>query len=412
MTPTHCANCECENPPGAKFCNACGAQLQRLACPSCGAGNEVGATTCRQCQAALPEGETRTVAVSSIETNARIVDTEFDAALQALRERLPMIGAEYAEGPAEYRGHVPAPADELPPEVRATALTDPSTFYPTTDIADRSGRPGPRAGRMRTTAVVFGTAALAAAGVAALYTVDHRERTDASPALFTAGELSGSANSPAGARPASTDATGNAPINAAPPQVTHGIAKSATPVAAAATKAGPSEGGAPRPNPSVAQREARVTSVAPAGDPPPRVTHGVAKRAAPAAAAPADPGPSQRAAPRPDPPAAVRESRVTSAAPAGDSLPRVTHGVAKRAAPAAATAAVPREGAALQPGATTAQREDRAPAVAPAAGVSAPPRTGEGGTGIERPPPARIGPCTEALATLGLCNPEPTQRRE
>jgi hypothetical protein len=108
----------------------------------------------------------------------------------------------------------------------------------------------------------------------------------------------------------------------------------------------------------------------------------------------------------------VRESRVTSAAPAGDSLPRVTHGVAKRAAPAAATAAVPREGAALQPGATTAQREDRAPAVAPAAGVSAPPRTGEGGTGIERPPPARIGPCTEALATLGLCNPEPTQRRE
>jgi hypothetical protein len=360
MPPTHCANCKCENPPGAKFCNACGARLQRLACPSCGAGNDAGATTCRQCQAALPEGQTRTVSVSSIEADARRADAEFDAALRALRERLPLIGAEYAQAAAADRGGEDASADEPGPEMATARLADSSMRYPATHDAFPSAQPGHRVGRMRTTAVVFGAAALAAAGVAVFYAFDPRERADASPALFTAGEPRGRANSPAGARPASTDATDTAPVGATLPRVTHGVAKSATPVAAAAPKAGPSEGGAPRPDPSVAQREASVTSAAPAGDP----------------------------------------------------LPRVTHGVAKGAVPAAATAAAPRERAAPQPGATTAQREDRAAAVAPAAGASAPPRAGEGGTGIERPRPARIGPCTEAVATLGLCNPEPTQRRE
>jgi lipoprotein-anchoring transpeptidase ErfK/SrfK len=359
MSPTHCANCECENPPGAKFCNACGAQLQRLACPSCGAGIEVGATTCRQCQAALPGGETRTVAVSSIETDARSADAEFDAALQALRERLPMIGVEYAQAPAADRGGTGAPADELGPAIATANLPGPSRHYPTTDLANRSGRPGHRAGRMRLATVAFGTAALAAAGVAAFYAFDHRERADALEPAFAAWELTGKPRSAARDRPVIPDATDFPPAAASIPHVTHGVAKSA----------------------------------------------------APTAAAPADPGLSERAAPRPDPPAAVRESRVTSAAPAGDPLPRVTHGVAKSAAPAAATAAVPRE-AAAQPGATTAQRENRATAVVPAAGASAPPRADEGGTGIERPRPARIGPCTEAVATLGLCNPEPTQRRE
>jgi hypothetical protein len=213
---------------------------------------------------------------------------------------------------------------------------------------------------MRPATVVFGAAALAAAGVAAFFAFDHRERADASEPPFAAGALTGKRDSAARNRPVIPDTTDFPPVAA----------------------------------------------------PIPRVTHGVAKSAAPTAAAPADPGPSQRAAPRPDPPAAVRESRLTPAAPAGESLPRVTHGVAKSAAPAAATAAAPREAAAPQPGATTTPREDRPAAVVPAAGASAPPRAGEGGTGIERPPPARIGPCTEALATLGLCNPEPTQRRE
>ena len=292
---------------------------------------------------------------------ADVNDVKFDAALQALRERLPTIGSGYAGGPPVDRGDVHAPADELLPEMGATSLTDPSMLYPTTDLAYRSGRPGHRVGRMRLATVVFGTAALAAAGVAAFYAFNHRDRADASGPPFAAGELTGKRDPAARNRPVTPDATGSAPAA-----------------------------------PSV-----------------PRVTHGVATGAAPAAAAPPNPGPPERAAPRPDPPAAVRESRVTSAAPAGDSLPRVTHGVAKSAAPAPAAAAVPPEGEPPPTGATTAaQREDRATAVAPAAGASAPPRAVGSGTGIERPPPARIGPCTEAVATLGLCNPEPNQRRE
>lgn len=360
MSPTHCANCERENPPGAKFCNACGAQLQRLACPSCGAGNEVGATTCRQCQAALAEGKTRTVAVSSIETTALSADAEFDAALQALRERLPMIGAEYAQAPAADRGGAGAPAHELGPAMATADLPDPSTRYPATDIALSSGPPGHRVGRVRPALVVFGAAALAAAGVAAFYTFDHREWADASRAPLATGESAGKANPAASNRPVNPDTTDSPPAAASLPRVTHGVAKSAAPTAAAATNAGSLESGAPRPTPSAAPRETRVTPVA----------------------------------------------------PAGDSLPRVTHGVAKSAGPASAAAALSPGGEPPRTGATTAQRENRATPVAPAAGVSVPPRAVESGTGIERPPPARIGPCTEAVATLGLCKPEPTQRRE
>jgi hypothetical protein len=362
MSPTQCANCKRENPPASKFCNGCGAPLHLLSCQNCGAVNEAGATTCHRCMTALSEGETGSVALSSIEANALDSDAKFHAALQALRERLPMMGAEYAQAPAADREGVDAPADELGPEMGTAHLTDTSTRYPTTDIALPSGQPGHRVGRVRPATVVFGTAALAAAGVAILYTFDHRELADASTAPFAATELKGKANSAASTRQANPDATDTVPVAASLPRVTHGVAKSAAPVAAAATNAGPFEGGAPRPNPSAVQRETRVTSVTPAGDSLPRVTHGVAKSAA--------------------------------------------------AAPAAAAAAVPPEREPPQTGATTAQRENRATSVAPAAGVSVPPRAVESGTGIERPPPALIGPCTEAVATLGLCNPEPTQRRE
>lgn len=44
--------------------------------------------------------------------------------------------------------------------------------------------------------------------------------------------------------------------------------------------------------------------------------------------------------------------------------------------------------------------------------ASAPPRQAESSLGITPPPPARLGPCTEAIASLGLCVLEPTQRKE
>ncbi len=50
-----CPKCGAENPPGAKFCQNCGAKLQPepVICPKCGAENEPGAKFCSQCGARL-----------------------------------------------------------------------------------------------------------------------------------------------------------------------------------------------------------------------------------------------------------------------------------------------------------------------------------------------------------------------
>jgi hypothetical protein len=90
------------------------------------------------------------------------------------------------------------------------------------------------------------------------------------------------------------------------------------------------------------------------------------------------------------------------ATPSGSAAPplsRVTHGVAPT-----------QQGSASRPGGA-AQREGPVTSAAPAVTTSAGARP-ETSAGIERPPPNRLGPCTDAVAALGLCAPEPTQRRE
>ena len=49
-----CSDCQRENPAGAKFCNACGAKLERV-CPSCGQVNPPGSRFCNECGAPLTE---------------------------------------------------------------------------------------------------------------------------------------------------------------------------------------------------------------------------------------------------------------------------------------------------------------------------------------------------------------------
>lgn len=44
----NCTQCHHENPPAAKFCNACGAQLG-LVCPACGSPNRPGSKFCNEC---------------------------------------------------------------------------------------------------------------------------------------------------------------------------------------------------------------------------------------------------------------------------------------------------------------------------------------------------------------------------
>jgi class 3 adenylate cyclase/tetratricopeptide (TPR) repeat protein len=47
-----CPQCAHENPPGAKFCNACGTRLD-VACPACGQRNAAGSRFCSECGAPL-----------------------------------------------------------------------------------------------------------------------------------------------------------------------------------------------------------------------------------------------------------------------------------------------------------------------------------------------------------------------
>jgi hypothetical protein len=66
MWSAGCPLCEHVNPPGAKFCNACGTAIDLVPCPSCGAVNDPTAKSCHQCAAALPENAPVEVARPSV----------------------------------------------------------------------------------------------------------------------------------------------------------------------------------------------------------------------------------------------------------------------------------------------------------------------------------------------------------
>ena len=78
----------------------------------------------------------------------------------------------------------------------------------------------------------------------------------------------------------------------------------------------------------------------------------------------------------------------------------------------AATPAVPRSSGETIPSPRRPAAEARAPAETDPVPAGPRPRTAEVAPGIIERQPARVGPCTEALAALGLCAPESVQRRE
>jgi hypothetical protein len=108
--------------------------------------------------------------------------------------------------------------------------------------------------------------------------------------------------------------------------------------------------------------------------------------------------------------AAIREDEAV----AGDA--RRSRSDMKEASPGDGTGPAKSPSAAATRGAEDQRRTGRGPERSPdAAAAAAVPiprsQTPGAGTWIE-PPPPRLGPCTEAIAALGLCAPEPTQRRE
>lgn len=53
--PVKCGFCGHGNPAGSRYCNACGGPLTSEPCPECGAVNNVMATTCQECGASLED---------------------------------------------------------------------------------------------------------------------------------------------------------------------------------------------------------------------------------------------------------------------------------------------------------------------------------------------------------------------
>jgi hypothetical protein len=58
MYLTQCPHCEHVNPPSSKYCTACGVRLHALLCPQCGAINDATAPHCRKCTAGFLDSGT------------------------------------------------------------------------------------------------------------------------------------------------------------------------------------------------------------------------------------------------------------------------------------------------------------------------------------------------------------------
>jgi len=368
------------NPADSRFCNACGAQLNLALCPHCAAVNARAAKDCYQCGGSLTGRSADTLAARSPVAGA--IGASNSGVPAAGSEKKPVAQrASESDAPDRVVDTVANELDELREllqlmnrRVSGTAAT-PSAGA---DLRSQTGSVGPNravgppADRSLTGPVPAVAAARALPAVSA--TVPRRRRTGAIVGTIVLGVLAvvgyyayrqHAALDVAKARSASGETAGHMGPTSSGVVVNLGAEPVREP--STASTAGPVVG------PAVAN-------------------------------APSVPPASEGSA------ATVREEDATS------DEPRRGAGAVKEASPGDGTGPAKPPSAAAPPAPAVQRRGarelERPPEAAAAAAVLIPRSQKSGaGTGIEPPRPL-LGPCTEALAALGLCAPELTQRRE
>lgn len=148
MLLSHCPNCQHDNPPGERFCAACGVPLDLKPCPVCGKVDNVKATVCTGCGAHFPAltsllgGETSADAPAPASPIPPLVSPP----LTTMRA-LPLIVVALAAGGIPllwlYRNTMPVPKawQAQPPGIEATAPQAPQIAPPTTTVSGQISLP-------------------------------------------------------------------------------------------------------------------------------------------------------------------------------------------------------------------------------------------------------------------------------
>jgi len=202
--PVVCAACDHTNPPGARFCNACGAPVHLAQCLHCEAVNDRAATHCYKCGEVVGRNvagsEQRLAPLSDDRTDRAAPGEEPSIArVPAVAPAAGVVPPSPAETPVHHVGVLTAPADEA--ELEHVDV-----------IADRRAR---RIRRLRYAAAAL--LVLPSILAATIYGVEHQDKVeqlieytrvavvaplvDAAASVFDAGRTPADEERPAAAPP-------------------------------------------------------------------------------------------------------------------------------------------------------------------------------------------------------------------
>ena len=351
MRAADCSFCQHANPPEAKFCNAGGGPLNLVSCPHCGAVNEIGAIGCHRCAGKL-EGRADGPAPPSVR----------------IRRSASGGSGVVAAGAPDALPLTPATSEALDPDAQTFA-----TLQRLRQLLDQSDSDG--ATDSQGQKIPDPPAPQVARGLAARYPAGSLQYP-----VSAVTEPAPRRDEPRGAR--------RGPVLVVIGTAVLGVLAASAFYAyrwQADTDALPEAGKAGNAGAPVAA--GTIGEIASPAD------------AAPAGSARAAGVPSAVTSPTPAPVRAVPPV-LPGTVSAGDAKRPETATPAR--SPAAATDL-------RRSGAEARDSSSGVPAAAPP-GVPRP-RTTEAAAGFELQQP-RLGPCTEAVAALGLCTREPAQGRE